>query len=207
MSLRATVALSISSFLIPIATGGGRDEHLRTRDGRRFRRYGVPLGVLYSVGLTETGRKDSLQPYALNIEGKARFATSAREAEAMFHNARKSGKTLIDLGCMQINHHYHGKEFSSVAQMLELHAIARGLIEAFAESDQIGGGGPDQTSLFTYSGGPAVPTTSTLVTDLAGDIEIKTAVDPDQGGDIDLLRDGGMAGTDYDYNTDDLAAY
>ena len=33
----------------------------------------MPLGVLYAVGLTETGRGDSLRPYALNIEGKASY--------------------------------------------------------------------------------------------------------------------------------------
>ncbi|MEC9472773.1 MAG: lytic transglycosylase domain-containing protein, partial [Pseudomonadota bacterium] len=33
------------------------------------RKYNVPLGVLYAVGLTETGRRNSLYPYALNIEG------------------------------------------------------------------------------------------------------------------------------------------
>ncbi|EEX59880.1 lytic transglycosylase catalytic, partial [Brucella abortus bv. 2 str. 86/8/59] len=38
---------------------------------RASARYGVPLGILYAVGLTETGRKNSLQPYAMNIEGKA----------------------------------------------------------------------------------------------------------------------------------------
>jgi hypothetical protein len=34
------------------------------------RAYGVPPGILHSVGLTETGRKGSLHPYALNIEGR-----------------------------------------------------------------------------------------------------------------------------------------
>jgi soluble lytic murein transglycosylase-like protein len=29
---------------------------------------------------------------------------------------------LIDLGCMQINHRYHGAEFSSVGAMLDPHA-------------------------------------------------------------------------------------
>ncbi|TIN70251.1 MAG: lytic transglycosylase domain-containing protein, partial [Mesorhizobium sp.] len=33
-------------------------------------RYGVPAGILYAVGLTETGKKGSLQPNALNVEGK-----------------------------------------------------------------------------------------------------------------------------------------
>jgi soluble lytic murein transglycosylase-like protein len=85
----------------------------------------VPLGVLYAVGLTETGRKGSLQPYALNIEGKAVFAESQKDALARFELARRAGKTLIDLGCMQINHYYHGTEFSSVSEMLEPRANVR----------------------------------------------------------------------------------
>ncbi|PTW60163.1 flagellar hook-associated protein 1 FlgK [Breoghania corrubedonensis] len=89
----------------------------------------------------------------------------------------------------------------------QLDEIARGLIEAFAESDQSGGGGPDQAGLFTYSGGPGLPPASTLITGLASDIQINVSVDPDQGGNIDLLRDGGMAGAAYDYNPGDLAAY
>lgn len=79
----------------------------------------VPLGVLYAIGLTETGRKGSLHPFALNIEGKSVFAASEAEALEAFAKARRKGQKLIDLGCMQINHHYHGREFESVAAMLE----------------------------------------------------------------------------------------
>lgn len=82
---------------------------------------GVPLGVLYAVGLTETGRKGSLSPYALNIEGKTVFASSERQALLEFRKAKASGKKLIDLGCMQINHFYHGDEFASVAEMFDPH--------------------------------------------------------------------------------------
>lgn len=80
-------------------------------------KYGVPAGILYSVGLTETGRKGSLQPYALNIEGKAVFASSEEEALKVFEAARARGAKLIDMGCMQINHHFHGAEFPSPAAM------------------------------------------------------------------------------------------
>jgi soluble lytic murein transglycosylase-like protein len=80
---------------------------------------GVPLGVLYAVGLTESGRKGSLHPYALNIEGKAVFAKSESDALKAFAGARRKGKKLIDLGCMQINHHYHGGKFKSVKAMLD----------------------------------------------------------------------------------------
>ena len=82
-------------------------------------KYGVPEGILYSVGLTETGRKGSLHPYALNIEGKVLYPGSEREALTAFRRAEASGARLIDLGCMQINHHYHGENFASVEQMLE----------------------------------------------------------------------------------------
>lgn len=88
---------------------------------RASKKYDVPIGILYAVGLTETGHKGTLQPYALNIEGKAVFARSAAEAERLFAQARRNGKTLIDLGCMQINHRYHAGEFASVTQMLDPH--------------------------------------------------------------------------------------
>ncbi|MCO6187110.1 transglycosylase SLT domain-containing protein [Rhizobium sp. L1K21] len=82
-------------------------------------KYGIPEGILYSVGLTETGNKGSLQPWALNIEGKAVFAKSPGAALQAFKDARGRGAVLIDLGCMQINQHYHGKEFTSIGEMLE----------------------------------------------------------------------------------------
>ncbi|OLP55091.1 lytic transglycosylase [Rhizobium rhizosphaerae] len=82
-------------------------------------RYGIPEGILYSVGLTETGRKGSLQPYAMNIEGKAVFASSAEEVLQLFRSARAQGARLIDLGCMQINYRFHGEQFASVEAMLD----------------------------------------------------------------------------------------
>jgi soluble lytic murein transglycosylase-like protein len=81
-------------------------------------KYHVPEGILYSVGLTETGRRGSLQPWSLNVEGKAHFAKSADDALVEFEEAKRQGATLIDLGCMQINHHFHGEQFGSVAEML-----------------------------------------------------------------------------------------
>jgi len=84
-------------------------------------KYGIPTGILYSVGLTETGRKGSLQPYAMNIEGKAYFGTGIEDVLARFKEARARGAKLIDLGCMQINHHFHGEHFGSPGEMLDPH--------------------------------------------------------------------------------------
>ncbi len=82
-------------------------------------KYGIPIGILYAVGLTETGHKDSLQPYAMNIDGKAYFMPSAAAAVMKFNEAQSQGAKLIDLGCMQINQYYHASAFRSVAAMLD----------------------------------------------------------------------------------------
>jgi soluble lytic murein transglycosylase-like protein len=115
--LSALAAVFISDGAVPArAAEPSVCEREMTRAAARFN---VPLGVLYAVGMTETGRKGSLQPYAMNIEGRAHFAQSPGDAVREFAAARGRGAKLIDLGCMQINHHYHGEKFASVEAMLD----------------------------------------------------------------------------------------
>ena len=90
----------------------------------------------------------------------------------------------------------------------QLDEIARGLIEAFAESDQSAMPAlPDAPGLFTYAGATAVPPSGSIMTGLAGMITVNPAVDPAQGGDATKLRDGGMAGSAYTYNPSDDAGF
>ena len=74
----------------------------------------------------------------------------------------------------------------------QLDQIAEGLISAFAESDQTGGTAPTLPGLFTFPARPACPSTS-ATTGLASEIEVNANVDPSQGGNVNLLRDGGIA--------------
>ncbi len=83
---------------------------------------GVPLSVLYSVGLTETGHRGQLQPYAMNIDGVAVVARSLPEALQIFHAASGKGAKFIDVGCMQINHRFHGSHFESLQAMFDAHS-------------------------------------------------------------------------------------
>lgn len=85
------------------------------------KRYDVPLAVLYAVGMTESGRRGSLQPFALNLQGPSFFAANLSEALHRFEEARKSGAKLIDIGCMQINHHFHSSQFRSLEAMFDPH--------------------------------------------------------------------------------------
>jgi soluble lytic murein transglycosylase-like protein len=79
----------------------------------------IPLAVLYSVGLTETGAKGQLQPYAMNVDGLAVSAASLPEAIAKFNSAKARGAKFIDIGCMQINHRFHSKNFASLSAMFD----------------------------------------------------------------------------------------
>lgn len=113
-SLTLGLALGLTGAPALAAGNPCETEILRAAD-----RYGVPAGILYAVGLAETGRKGSMHPHALNIEGRTVFAASAAEAETEFRRAHAAGAKLIDLGCMQINHHYHSAQFATLRHMLD----------------------------------------------------------------------------------------
>ncbi len=75
----------------------------------------------------------------------------------------------------------------------QLDEVARGLIQAFAESDQSAVPTlPDVPGLFTYAGATSVPAAGTVVDGLAAMIQVNANVDPTQGGDPFLLRDGSI---------------
>jgi soluble lytic murein transglycosylase-like protein len=86
---------------------------------RAARQHNVPLGVLYAVGLSESGRKGTLNPYALNIDGRTVLASDLHDALKRFADEKHNGGKLIDLGCMQINHRYHGMKFAGVEAMFD----------------------------------------------------------------------------------------
>ena len=92
----------------------------------------------------------------------------------------------------------------------QLDQIAGGLINAFAESDQSATPTlPSLPGLFTTQGATSLPST-TATTGLAAAIEVNPNVDPSQGGDPTLLRDGGISApgnSAYTYNTTGAASY
>jgi soluble lytic murein transglycosylase-like protein len=117
----AILAVAVFSSDRPSLASGNQAPVCEREMTRAAKKYDVPLGVLYAVGLTETGRRGSLHPFALNIEGPSYFPETLAAAEARFEQARKDGAKLIDIGCMQINHYYHGDQFHSVREMFDPH--------------------------------------------------------------------------------------
>ena len=84
---------------------------------RAARESGIPLEILYSVGLTETGTRGSLSPWDMNVDGRPVHSASLDEALRRFNDESARGARFIDIGCMQINHHFHGAHFSSLREM------------------------------------------------------------------------------------------
>jgi flagellar hook-associated protein 1 len=82
----------------------------------------------------------------------------------------------------------------AVTYQSQLDEIARGLLTAFEETDQTGGGASDAAGLFTDAGNTSPPATGTLSQGLALRLQLATLSSPTQ------LRDGGIAGGSYLYN-------
>lgn len=91
----------------------------------------------------------------------------------------------------------------------QIDEVARGLILATAETDQIND--PPilaaQAGLFTWAGGPALPAGTVAIANLAAQLRVNPAADPAQGGDLATIRDGGMNGAAYDYNPAGAASF
>ncbi|MCD9106718.1 flagellar hook-associated protein FlgK [Bradyrhizobium japonicum] len=100
------------------------------------------------------------------------------------------------------------RDNATVTYQSQLDEVARGLVEAFKEVDQSGAALPDRPGLFTYPGSPAMPASATVSVGLAGSISVAASVDPAQGGNPNLLRDGAISGNvAYRYNTTGNAGY
>lgn len=112
----ATIGYSFEAKAAPAIQQQGICERYVTQAAQA---YGVPVGVLYAVGLTESGLNGGLHPFAMNIEGKTKFPASVEAAMQEFEVAHRDGARLIDVGCMQINHHYHRENFPSDESMFD----------------------------------------------------------------------------------------
>ena len=120
MKIRAFRTVAAAMVFTSSACSASAGESACEREmARAAGKHGVPLGVLYSVGLAETGRGNSMRPFALNVEGRAYYPLTKQAALREFAVAQRTGAKLIDVGCMQINHRFHSKNFVSVEEMLE----------------------------------------------------------------------------------------
>lgn len=86
------------------------------------RKYELPEDYLHSIAMQESGKKHPkhdlrmVWPWTVNSEGKGYYFSSMQEAIKFTRQEIASGKTSIDVGCMQISLKHHPKAFSSLEQ-------------------------------------------------------------------------------------------
>jgi hypothetical protein len=83
----------------------------------------VPQEVLHAISLTETGRPSGGRlrpwPWAVNREGQGFWFQTREEALAFAKKSVAEGRHSFDVGCFQINYHWHGDGFASVEAMFD----------------------------------------------------------------------------------------
>ncbi len=149
-------------------------------------------GVARTVGFT---------PTATYVSGSVGGAVTVDGVPVTGASATMASKSGSIAGLAQL------RDETAVAYGDQLDQIAQGLIAAFSETDQTGGGKPTIAGLFTAGGSAALPASAA---GLASSITVSAAVDPSRGGSVALLRDGGInAAGDAAYaaNTTGAAAY
>lgn len=124
IGLFCLVGLASGVFAVPAfaasPTGVPHCEGMAAEVGRRA---GLPQGYLPAISRIESGRQVKNErmawPWTLNHSGKGLYFESRAEALAYLKEATKKGRTNIDVGCMQINHYWHGHQFASLEEMIE----------------------------------------------------------------------------------------
>jgi hypothetical protein len=107
-------------------------------------RYRLPPGMLFAIGLVESGRADPAThrvrpwPWSVQADGQSRYFASRAEAVTWVLDARATGVASIDIGCMQINLLYHPQAFASVDAAFDPGAnvdyAARFLVRLYADA-------------------------------------------------------------------------
>jgi soluble lytic murein transglycosylase-like protein len=90
--------------------------------------YNIPPHILSAIALTESGRTNNYNkttkirtpwPWTANIGGAGRYFKSRTEALLTFKQLIARQNNMFDVGCMQINWHYHKEAFNSIEEALD----------------------------------------------------------------------------------------
>lgn len=85
----------------------------------------VPDKLLQAISLAESGRWSKAQrkvrawPWTVTSGGPGSYYASKAEALAEVRRLQADGVENIDVGCMQVNLHYHGHNFNNAAQAID----------------------------------------------------------------------------------------
>ncbi len=94
-----------------------------TQLAERTRRF--PKGLLYAIARVESGRTradgkgTTPWPWTVTVQGDGRYYDNKQQAVRVVEQQQRDGKSNIDVGCMQVNLHHHGRAFRTVAEAID----------------------------------------------------------------------------------------
>lgn len=96
-----------------------------TETSRFERHYGIPQRLLDAISVVESGRYNAENravlawPWTVTAEGNGRYFPTKDEAVAEVKRLKARGVRNIDVGCMQVNLHWHPDAFNSLDEAFE----------------------------------------------------------------------------------------
>ena len=124
-----TTALALLAFLSPAqaqSQGFGDDSDLcRVQTVAQGHYAQLPANLLTALSHVESGRWDAARgekvawPWTVMAEGRGRYFPTKEGALAEVRALQARGVRNIDVGCMQINLHYHGEAFDTLEQAFD----------------------------------------------------------------------------------------
>lgn len=146
-------------------------------------------------------------PRRVTFEPTALFAAGTIGKAVLIDGVQVTGNgAVMPLQAGRIVGEVAVRDEIAITYQKQLDAIAGGLINAFAETDNTVASGTALAGLLTDDGHPALPAAGSV--GLASTIRVNPAADPEQSGNPFTLRDGGMnAGAQYLYNSTNAASF
>jgi Transglycosylase SLT domain len=112
----------------------------------------VPLEILMSISRVETGRNLAGEtqpwPWAINQGGQGYWFDDASQAVDFANDLLAEGKESFDVGCFQINQHWHGGNFSAIEDMFDPDTNAAYAAQFLTELLQSEGGWPQAVAAY-----------------------------------------------------------
>ncbi len=123
-AIRMTLGLAVA--LVPVAADALPSADCEAAAAGAARAEGVPPAVLAAILRTESGRGPDAAPWpwAVNVDGTGYWPATRADALALAERALAGGAASVDIGCFQLNLHWHGEAFPSLDAMFAPEANA-----------------------------------------------------------------------------------
>lgn len=122
-TFRAACAVLALAAIAPSVAGAGVVPDCEAMAARIGAAEGLPAGLLPAISRIESGRRIERSvrawPWTLNHAGKGLYFETRQEALDYLRETVTEGPRNIDVGCMQVNHYWHGENFPSLEAMID----------------------------------------------------------------------------------------